>query len=70
MRARFHYLEEKEKDVGGTGAGNLELVEEDQEHAQFLIDQCIIKGAARRFVCNIYEWAKKERGDISLEGGI
>lgn len=35
---------------------DLELVEEDQEHVQFLIEQGVTKGTARRFVRDIHEW--------------
>jgi hypothetical protein len=37
---------------------DLELVEEDQEHVQFLIEQGVTKGTARRFVRDIHEWVE------------
>ncbi|BDD64336.1 hypothetical protein MAP00_009163 [Monascus purpureus] len=40
---------------------DLELVEEDQEHVQFLIEQGVTKGTARRFVRDICEWVEHVR---------
>ncbi|KAL3494397.1 hypothetical protein BJX62DRAFT_197946 [Aspergillus germanicus] len=37
---------------------DLELVEENQEHVQFLIEQGVTKGTARRFVRDIHEWVE------------
>ncbi|BDD55971.1 hypothetical protein MPDQ_004056 [Monascus purpureus] len=46
---------------------DLELVEEDQEHVQFLIEQGVTKGTARRFVRDIPEWVEHVR-ELSSEG--
>lgn len=49
---------------------DLELVEEDQEHVQFLIEQGVTKGTARRFVRDIHEWAEHMRGGQSPDTRI
>lgn len=49
---------------------NLELVEEDQEHIQFLVERRVTKGTALRFVRDIQEWAKHVRGHLSPEACI
>ena len=46
---------------------DLELVEGDQEHVRFLIEQGVTKGTARRFVRDIHEWVKHVRRDLSPE---
>jgi hypothetical protein len=60
----------KARDITLSNGLDLELVEEDQEHVQFLIDQGVMKGTARRFVRDIYEWANHVRKDSAPEGGI
>ncbi|KAH8431365.1 uncharacterized protein LDX57_009023 [Aspergillus melleus] len=45
---------------------DLELVEEDQEHVQFLIEKGVTKGTARRFVRDIHEWLEYVK-ELSLE---
>lgn len=60
----------KARDITLSNGLDLELVEGDQEHVQFLIEQGVTKGTARRFVRDIYEWAKHVRKDFSPEGSI
>ena len=47
---------------------NLELVEDNQEHVQFLIKQGVTKAAARQFIRDIHEWAEHVSCDPSVEG--
>jgi hypothetical protein len=59
--------------VGGITLSNsldLKLIEEDQEHVQFLIKQGVTKGTVRRFIHDIYEWVNHVRIDPSPEGSI
>jgi hypothetical protein len=60
----------KAHDITLSNGLDLKLVKEDQEHVQFLIDQGVTKGTARRFVRDIYKWANHVRKDPALEGGI
>ncbi|KAH1972669.1 hypothetical protein KXV92_005592 [Aspergillus fumigatus] len=60
----------KARDITLSNGLDLELVEEDQEHVQFLIEQGVTKGTARRFVRDIYEWANHVRKDPSPEESI
>ncbi|KAL4994005.1 hypothetical protein BDV10DRAFT_177723 [Aspergillus recurvatus] len=55
------------RDITLSNGLDLELVEGDEEHVQFLIEQGVTKGTARRFVRDIHEWINQERRDPSLE---
>ncbi|KAJ0418357.1 hypothetical protein BJY00DRAFT_185948 [Aspergillus carlsbadensis] len=57
----------KARDITLSNGLDLDLVEGDQEHVQFLIEQGITKGTARRFVRDINEWSEQARSDPSLE---
>ena len=49
---------------------DLELVEGDQEHVQFLVAQGVTKGTARRFVRDIQEWTEHVGGHLLSEARI
>ena len=49
---------------------DLELVEGDQDHVQFLVAQGVTKGTARRFVRDIQEWTEHVGGHLSSEARI
>lgn len=57
----------KARDITLSNGLDLDMVEGDQEHVQFLIEQGVTRGTARRFIHDIREWVRQVRRDMSPE---